>query len=359
MFKLLAVVEERKIKPFLFSSITAAELQQKLLHILAPRTQHQTELSSQSNHCCSSDVSNLKSPTLHVCSFHALDVLQHSVQTTTRGAVYSCQFSLESQREHAEEVARCSSEVFLENCHVWSSLQNLSSVYCVLKTFGDFSLICGLPFVEQPFNWMILILWTLTPSWSEVLVQTMRWHVIHIWCQKLCVKLSGGKITCTPCKNSGNKSCLFSIIACFVFALFIYLRNGSESRVFTFSHFSHKIWVSRRFPYIVNNRWPPNQSNCLKSNNHWTVFNNLEYTMVMWAYMYKIRFVKFVLWFKFTKLTNTDYLIYSIVQCSCTWMSSSDLVWNFWFVKLKLWTIKEKRELSLRMNSETTCGDEK
>ena len=292
----------------------------------------------------------LKSPALHVCSFHALDVLQHSVQTTTRGAVYSCQFSLESQREHAEEVARCSSEVFLENCHVWSSLQNLSSVYCVLKTFGDFSLICGLPFVEQPFNWMILILWTLTPSWSEVLVQTTRWHVIHIWRQKLCVKLSGGKITCTPCKNSGNKSCLFSIIACFVFALFIYLRNGSESRVFTFSHFSHKIWVSRRFPYIVSNRWPPNQSNCLKSNNHWTVFNNLEYTMVMWAYMYKIRFVKFVFMVQIYKTDKYGlFNIYSVHVHGCHLQILFEIfgLWNLSFEQLKKkenylfgWTVK-------------------
>ena len=36
--------------------------------------------------------------------FYALDVLQHNVQTATRGAVYSCYFSLKSQREHAEEV---------------------------------------------------------------------------------------------------------------------------------------------------------------------------------------------------------------------------------------------------------------
>ena len=71
MFELLAVVEERKIKPFLFSSITAAELQQKLLHILVPRTRHRTELSSQSNRC-SSDVSSLKSPTLHVLFMHLI-----------------------------------------------------------------------------------------------------------------------------------------------------------------------------------------------------------------------------------------------------------------------------------------------
>ena len=97
LFEVLAVLEERKIKSFLFSSITAAELQQKLLHILsilAPRTQHRTELLSQSNRC-SSDYHLL---------YMFFDVLQHSVQTATRGAVYSCHFSLESQREHAEEV---------------------------------------------------------------------------------------------------------------------------------------------------------------------------------------------------------------------------------------------------------------
>ena len=38
--------------------------------------------------------------------------------------MYSGHFSLESQREHAEEVARCSSEVFLGNCHVCSGADN-------------------------------------------------------------------------------------------------------------------------------------------------------------------------------------------------------------------------------------------
>ena len=40
----------------------------------------------------------------------------------------------------------------------------------ILKTFGDFSLVCGLQFVEQQFNWMILILWALIGSklkWSS------------------------------------------------------------------------------------------------------------------------------------------------------------------------------------------------
>ena len=53
------------------SSITEAKLQQKLLHILAPRTQHRTELSSQSDRC-SSDVSSLKSPTVHVLFMHLM-----------------------------------------------------------------------------------------------------------------------------------------------------------------------------------------------------------------------------------------------------------------------------------------------
>ena len=146
LFELLAVLEERKINPFLFSSITAAELQQKLLHILAPRTQHRTELSSQSNRC-SSDISSLKSPTLQV-SLHALDILQHSVQTATRGAA---SLYFESQRKHAEEV----------DVQVKSSLKIVMSGFpckigyqftAISKTFGDFSLVCGLQFVEQQFN---------------------------------------------------------------------------------------------------------------------------------------------------------------------------------------------------------------
>ena len=61
--------------------------------------------------------------------------------------------SLESQREHAEEVARC--------FQVKSSLKiAMSGLPCkighqstaILRTFGDFSLICGLQFVKQQFN---------------------------------------------------------------------------------------------------------------------------------------------------------------------------------------------------------------
>ena len=80
-----------------------------------------------------------------------------------------CHFSLESQRKHAEEV----------DVQVKSSLKIAMSGHpckighqstAILKTFGDFSLVCGLQFVEQQFNWMILILWTLTGSklkWSS------------------------------------------------------------------------------------------------------------------------------------------------------------------------------------------------
>ena len=65
--------------------------------------------------------------------------------------MYSCHFSLESQREHAEEV----------DAQVKSSLKIvISGLPCkichqstaISKTFGDFSLVCGLQFVEQQFN---------------------------------------------------------------------------------------------------------------------------------------------------------------------------------------------------------------
>ena len=77
--------------------------------------------------------------------FYALDVLQHSVQTATRGAVYSCHFSLESQREHAEEV-----DVQVKSSGHPCKIGHQSAA--ILKTFGDFSLVCGLQFVEQQFN---------------------------------------------------------------------------------------------------------------------------------------------------------------------------------------------------------------
>ena len=184
--------------------------------------------------------------------FYALDVLQHSVQTTTRGAVYSCHFSLESQREHAEEVARCSSEVFLEICYVWSSLQNLSSVYCNLENI--WWLFAGLrPSVcWQQFNWMILILWTLIGSnlkWSSGANNraTRRSYLApKVVCQ---TELRENYTRVAKTLDTYMSIFNHSIIR---FALFIYFRDGSESRVFTFSHFSHKIWVSQRFPYVIN-----------------------------------------------------------------------------------------------------------
>ena len=62
-----------------------------------------------------------------------------------------CHFNLKSQRKHAEEV----------DVQVKSSLKIvMSGLPCkighqstaILKTFGDFSLVCGLQFVEQQFN---------------------------------------------------------------------------------------------------------------------------------------------------------------------------------------------------------------
>ena len=57
----------------------------------------------------------------------------------TRGAVYSCHFSLESQREHAEEV-----DVQVKFSGLPCKIGHQSSA--ILKTFGDFSLVCGLQF---------------------------------------------------------------------------------------------------------------------------------------------------------------------------------------------------------------------
>ena len=79
--------------------------------------------------------------------FYALDVLQQSVQTAIQGAVYLCHFSLESQcqREHAEEV-----DVQVKSSGLPCKIGHQSTA--ILKTFGDFSLVCGLQFVEQQFN---------------------------------------------------------------------------------------------------------------------------------------------------------------------------------------------------------------
>ena len=77
--------------------------------------------------------------------FYALDVLQHIVQTATRGAVYSCHFSLESQRERAEEV-----DVQVKSSRLPCKIGHQSTA--ILKKIGDFSLVCGLQFVKQQFN---------------------------------------------------------------------------------------------------------------------------------------------------------------------------------------------------------------
>ena len=76
--------------------------------------------------------------------FYALDVLQHSVQTVTQGAVYSCHFSLESQREHAEV------DVQVKSSGLPCKIGHQSTA--ILKAFGDFLLVCGLQFVEHQFN---------------------------------------------------------------------------------------------------------------------------------------------------------------------------------------------------------------
>ena len=68
--------------------------------------------------------------------------------------MYSCHFSLGSKRENAEEVARCSSEIFLKIIMIMSGLpcKIRHQSTAILKTFGDFSLVCSLQFVEQQFN---------------------------------------------------------------------------------------------------------------------------------------------------------------------------------------------------------------
>ena len=53
--------------------------------------------------------------------------------------MYSCHFSLESQREHAEEV-----DVQVKFSSLPCKIGHQSSA--ILKTFGDFSLVCGLQF---------------------------------------------------------------------------------------------------------------------------------------------------------------------------------------------------------------------
>ena len=107
----------------------------------------------------------------------------------------------------------------------------------ILKTFGNFSLVCGLHFVEQLFNWMILILWTLIGSklkWSSgANNEATRRSCLapEVACQ------TEWRENYTRALQKLWKHVLFSIMACFVFALFIYFHDRSESRVFTFSHF--------------------------------------------------------------------------------------------------------------------------
>ena len=59
--------------------------------------------------------------------------------------MYSSHFSLESEREHAEEV-----DVQVKFSGLPCKIGHQSTVN--LKTFGDFSLLCGLQFVEQQFK---------------------------------------------------------------------------------------------------------------------------------------------------------------------------------------------------------------
>ena len=96
-------------------------------------------------------------------------------------------------------------------------------------------LVCGLQFVEQQqqFTWIVLILWTLIGS---KLMQTTGRRVIHIWRQKLCVKLNGGKITRARCKNSRNMSIFNHSMFLFCFIYLLPRRKRIES--FHFQPFS-------------------------------------------------------------------------------------------------------------------------
>ena len=74
--------------------------------------------------------------------------------------------------------------------------------------------------------------WFFAPSWSEVLVQTTRQCVAHIWHQKLCVKLNGGKITRAHCKNSGNMSIFNHSMFCFCFIYFFTFMTEANQECF-------------------------------------------------------------------------------------------------------------------------------
>ena len=60
-------------------------------------------------------------------------------------------------------------------------------------------------------------------------MQTTRRRDIHIWRQKLCVKLNGGKITHARCKNSGNISIFNHSMFRFCFIYLLQRRKRIES----------------------------------------------------------------------------------------------------------------------------------
>ena len=60
-------------------------------------------------------------------------------------------------------------------------------------------------------------------------MQTTRRRVVHIWRQKLCVKLNGRKITHARCKNSGNMSIFNHSMFRFCFIYLLQRRKRIES----------------------------------------------------------------------------------------------------------------------------------
>ena len=91
------------------------------------------------------------------------------------------------------------------------------------------------------------------------------------------------KITRARCKNSGNMSIFNHIMFrfCFIYLFTSATEANQEFSLsaifptkFEFPGVFHKESITRIW---ADNRWPPNQSNCLKSNNHWTVFNSRSY----------------------------------------------------------------------------------
>ena len=61
-----------------------------------------------------------------------------------------CHFSLESKRKHAEVDVQLKSSLKIVMSGLLCKIGHQSTA--ILKTFGDFSLVCGLQFVEQQFN---------------------------------------------------------------------------------------------------------------------------------------------------------------------------------------------------------------